>query len=618
VDSSGRSTTIVGDGSAGMKNTDASTSPLQVSLNTPSDIAMDRSGNLYIVDTGNHAIRHVAIAPPKADQLLNEITNIHKSVHTDIELLTDPTANPSSIQQGVTNIINGFLRIHSLNIQAMNLYPALQDTIASSVTSLQPNLAALSTSGPSVGGALLQMGGGSFLLDSTLITMPADQLQKKKFDVSPLKEGEAPSDAIAAKTAQQEQFNKTITANELTTLKTGIKIPKFGFYDKWSPADPSKLHAGKGTVMVPLLNNLYAIRKPEVGVKENWKRLFFTKGEADFLNDSKVTPGILQEVFSKQYTLTINLIDINSSNPTVNSLIQIDPASDFKITYPKEKNTDTRGKLFLYLEKYISDYFDAKDPLEPGVKAVIHDVDPPIKEERMPPVTGRPIRISMQLDFPQAFMQKDDINGLVYALEKKLLIKPITIVEEASVNDTIDPSKISWPVRLADALIKIADGTCRVDYKIAWLNQCRGIKEFIKKIADFHMKNDDRLRLDTLLTINSMKMLTRYGLKTSMSTDPYSYLGSNGTKLTRAPEKESSDEGGMDELDFSVKYNFVKGEYYRYVALQETDGALKNFSIARLATPEAGLNYQAATELLKKEYAQVLNQNPKWNFFPAT
>ena len=615
VDSTGKSTTIAGNGSAGIKNTDTSADPLQVSLNTPTDIAMDRSGNLYVVDTGNHTIRHVAIAPPKADQLLNEITNIHQSIHTDIQLLTDPSANPSSIQQGIKNIINGFLRVHSLNIQAMNLYPTLQTTLASSVANLQPNMAALTTSGPSIGGALLQLGGGALLTGSTLLDAAADQLQKKKFNVSPLKEGEAPSDVIAANLAKQQQQGLQIKNQELATA-VGIKIPKFGFYDQWAPADPSKLHTGIPTVMVPLLNNLYAIRKPEPGARENWKRLLFTQGEADFLNDSKVTPGILQEVFAKRYELSINLIDINSANATVNSLIQIGPAPEYAITYPKEKTTDTRGKLFLYLEKYITDYFDAKDPLEPGVKARIHDIDPAVIEVRVPPITGKPIRITMQLDFPQAFMQKDDITGLNYALQGRLHIKPITIVENTSFDPTSDPSKVSWPVRLTDALTKIADGSCRVDYKIAWLNTCRGIKEFIKQIADFHMKNDDRMRLDTLLTINSMKMLTRQGLTTAMSTDPYAYVGI--AKLIQAPEKENLTAGGVDNVDFSVKYNFVKEVYYRYVALHETDGNTANFSIARLTVPENGLNYKAAGDILKKEYAQLVNQNPKWDFYPAT
>jgi len=614
VESTGRSSTIIGDGSAGIKNTDASTGPLQVSLKSPNDIAMDRSGNLYIVDTGNHVIRHVAIAPPKADQLLNEITNIHKSIQTDVQLLTDSSANPSSIQQGIKNIITGFLRIHSLNIQAMNLYPSLQETLASSVANLQPNMAALSTSGPSVGGALLQMGGDSLFYDSSLIKMSADQLQKKKFE-SPLKDGDVPSVVIGARIEQQRQFNQKIEKDQ-TTTQAGIKIPKFGFYDKWGPADPSKLHANVDTVMVPLLNNLYAIRKPSVGARENWKRLLFTQEEANFLNDSKVTPGILQEVFAKRYELTINLVDINSANPTVNSLIQIGPAPEYKIEYPKEKITDTRGKLFLFLEKNITNYFDAKDPLEPGVRARVHDTDPPIIEVRNPLITGKPTRITMQLDFPQAFMQKDDIKGLVYALEGRLKIKPITIIENASFNPGLDPSKVSWPVRLADALTKIADGSCRVDYKIAWLNKCSGVKDFIKQIADFHMKNDDRMRMDTLLTINSMKMLKREGVTTAMSTDPYKYTGI--AKLIKATELETFTEGGVAEIDFAVKFNYTSDQYSRNVALHEMDGSAVNFTIARLVIPANGLNFKDATELLKKEYAQLLNQNPRWNFYPAT
>jgi sugar lactone lactonase YvrE len=610
VDSTGKSTTIIGNGSAGMKNTDKSADPLQISLNAPNDIAMDRSGNLYVVDTGNNAIRHVAIAPPKADQIVNEITHIHNSIHTDVELLTDPSANPSSIQQGINNIIKGFLRIHSLNIQAMKLYPTFQATLASSVANLEPNMEALTTSG-AVGGELLQMGGGPLMLDSTL----PDQLQKKKFKDSPLKEGEVPSVVISNNIAEKKKVELAIQKSEENT-QAGITIPKFGFYDKWAAGDPSKLHANVDTVMVPLLNNLYAIRKPTVGARENWKRLIFTQAEADFLNDSKVTPGILQEVFSKRYDLTINLIDINSANPVVNSLIQIGEAPNYEILYPKEKPTDTRGRLFLFLEKNISDYFDAKDPLEPGVKARIHDVDPPIIEVRDPPITGKPVRIILQLEFPQAFMQNDDIEGLNYALEGRLNIKPIKITSNVSFSPDSDPSKVSWPVRLADALTKIADGNCRQDYKIAWLNQCRGIKDFIKKIADFHMKNDDRLRLDTLLTINSMKMLTRYGLKTSYSTDPYQYTGV--AKLVRAPEMEAFTEGGVDEVDFSVKYNFTAQEYSRNVALKESDGNKPNYSIARLVVPENGLNYKSATELLKKEYAQLLNGNPKWDFYPAS
>jgi hypothetical protein len=211
-------------------------------------------------------------------------------------------------------------------------------------------------------------------------------------------------------------------------------------------------------------------------------------------------------------------------------------------------------------------------------------------------------------------MQKDD--GLTYFLEKRTRIKPITIVSDVSLAVNADPSKVSWPVRLADALTKIADGSCRVDYKIAWLNKCSGIRDFIKKIADFHMKNDDRLRLDTLLTINNMKLLTRHGLKTAMSTDPYAYVGI--AKLFPAPERESLEDGGVDNVDFTVQYNFTKGEYNRFIALNETDGTKKNFSIARLAIPEGNLNYEGATEVLKKEYAQLLKQNPKWNFYPAT
>jgi hypothetical protein len=130
------------------------------------------------------------------------------------------------------------------------------------------------------------------------------------------------------------------------------------------------------------------------------------------------------------------------------------------------------------------------------------------------------------------------------------------------------------------------------------------------------MKNDDRMRLDTLLTINSMKMLTRQGLTTAMSTDPYAYAGI--AKLVPAPEKENLTEGGVEKVDFSVKYNFVKEYYYRYVALHETDGNTKDFSVARLTVSDNGLNYRAATDLLKKEYAQLVNQNPKWDFYPAT
>jgi len=615
VDSTGKSTTIMGDGSVGMRNTDKSADPLQTSLNAPKDIAMDRSGNLYIVDMGNHVIRNVAIAPPKADQIMSEITNIHNSIHTDVELLTNPSANPSSVQQGIKNIINGFLRIHSLNIQAMKLYPTLQSVLASSVANLEPNMEALTTSGATVGGGFLQLGGAPLLLDSTLINMPADQLKKKKFDTSPLKDDEVPADAIAARIARQKELEVAIQKDEVATA-AGIRIPKFGFYDKWGPADPSKLHSRVETVMVPLLNNLYAIRKPTIGARENWKRLLFTQGEADFLNDSKVTPGILQEVFSKRYELTINLIDLNSANKTVDSFIRIGAEPPYKIEYPKEKPTDTRGKLFLYLEKYISDYFDAKDPLEPGVRARIHDVDPPIIEARMPPITGKPVRITMQLDFPQAFMQKDNIAGLVYALQGRLLIKPITIVSNNSFTPESDPSKVSWPVRLADALTKIADGTCRVDYKIAWLNQCRGIKDFIKQIAEFHMKNDDRMRLDTLLTINSMKMLTRHGLKTAAMTDPYKYVGI--AKLIPAPEREVLNEGGVETIDFSVKYDFQKNLYSRYIALHDPDGEDEHFSTARLIVPEGNMNYKDATALLKKEYAQLLNQNPTWDFYPAS
>ena len=615
VDSTGKSTTIMGDGSVGMRNTDKSADPLQTSLNAPKDIAMDRSGNLYIVDMGNHVIRNVAIAPPKADQIMSEITNIHNSIHTDVELLTNPSANPSSVQQGIKNIINGFLRIHSLNIQAMKLYPTLQSVLASSVANLEPNMEALTTSGATVGGGFLQLGGGPLLLDSTLINMPADQLKKKKFDTSPLKDDEVPADAIAVRMARQKEQEEAIQKDELMTA-TGIKVPKFGFYDKWGPADPSKLHSRVETVLVPLLNNLYAIRKPTIGARENWKRLLFTQGEADFLNDSKVTPGILQEVFSKRYELTINLIDLNSANKTVNSFIQIGAESPYEITFPKEKVTDTRGKLFLYLEKYISDYFDAKDPLEPGVKARIHEIDPSRDIIKMPPITGKPVRITMQLDFPQAFMQKDSIAGLVYALQGRLLIKPITIVSNTSFETESDPSKVSWPVRLADALTKIADGTCRVDYKIAWLNQCRGIKEFIKKIAEFHMKNDDRMRLDTLLTINSMKMLARHGLKTSSTTEPYKYVGI--AKLIRAPEREALTEGGVDSIDFSVKYDFQKKSYSRYISLRDPNAEDEHYSTARLIIPEGDLNYRDATALLKKEYAQLLNQNPSWDFYPAS
>jgi hypothetical protein len=222
----------------------------------------------------------------------------------------------------------------------------------------------------------------------------------------------------------------------------------------------------------------------------------------------------------------------------------------------------------------------------------------------------------MQLDFPQAFMQKDNIAGLVYALQGRLLIKPITIVSNNSFTPDSDPSKVSWPVRLADALTKIADGTCRVDYKIAWLNQCRGIKDFIKQIAEFHMKNDDRMRLDTLLTINSMKMLTRHGLKTAAITDPYKYVGI--AKLIPAPEREVLNEGGVETIDFSVKYDFQKNLYSRYIALHDPDGEDEHFSTARLIVPEGNMNYKDATALLKKEYAQLLNQNPTWDFYPAS
>jgi hypothetical protein len=113
-----------------------------------------------------------------------------------------------------------------------------------------------------------------------------------------------------------------------------------------------------------------------------------------------------------------------------------------------------------------------------------------------------------------------------------------------------------------------------------------------------------------------MKMLTRYGLETAYPTDPYKYTGI--AKLVRAPEKEAFTDGGVDEVDFSVKYNFTTQEYSRSVALKETDGKKANFSIARLVIPENGLNYKSATELLKKEYTQLLSRNPKWDFYPAS
>jgi len=55
-------TTVAGDGPAGYSGDDGPASSTSVKLNSPSGVAVDGAGNLYIADTGNHVIREVVAA----------------------------------------------------------------------------------------------------------------------------------------------------------------------------------------------------------------------------------------------------------------------------------------------------------------------------------------------------------------------------------------------------------------------------------------------------------------------------------------------------------------------------------------------------------------------------
>jgi sugar lactone lactonase YvrE len=605
VGTTGASTTILGNGSVGMKNSDASTTPLQTSLSAPTDVAMDRSGNLYIIDSGNHAVRMVAIAPPKAEQLLNEITNLHQTIDTDVQLLTDPTASAASIQQGVSNIINGFLRIHALNMQAIALYPTIYTTMASSVASLQPNLTAL-PSGP------VQRGGADLLyFDNSLLS--GDALKKKSL-TSPLPNGAAPPDVIGTQINKEMAIDKAETAIELQTAAT-TNIKKFGFYDTWKAADPKKLHGQNATTMVSLLNNTYAIRDPSkhpavgMGIKENWKRLLFTPAEANFLNDSRVTPGILQEVFAESYDLTINVSNLNTVNPVIQSLITIDPTGQVKL--PLANPTDTKPKLYLLIEDLITSYYDSQDPLEPNVQANI--LQETLTTERVPPTTGRPISITVQMKFPKSFIQ-DDVEGLQHFLENQLKMKPITVTE------TINMQSLQWPLRLANVLTLVAAGTCDIDYKIGWLNSCTEVKNFMKKIMIFYKSNDKRVRYDRLLTVQRMKMMQRQGVAVAGVSDPWDRENNyNGKAMFEKPiDVDIPPSGGLDDINFSVRFNYIKGIYFRKIALRDSTNTDTRWLVSRLTIPSAGMNYDTATNLLKKEYAVLLSFNKAWDFFPST
>ena len=73
VDTAGIITTVAGNGTAGFSGDGGS--PTSASLNNPSDVAIDGSGNLYIVDTTNLRIRKIPLGPAAPSISANGIVN---------------------------------------------------------------------------------------------------------------------------------------------------------------------------------------------------------------------------------------------------------------------------------------------------------------------------------------------------------------------------------------------------------------------------------------------------------------------------------------------------------------------------------------------------------------
>jgi hypothetical protein len=86
-----------------------------------------------------------------------------------------------------------------------------------------------------------------------------------------------------------------------STIVSEGAIP-FSIDDRHNPTEAKDLSIeGKSKIQIFTKGNVYSIRESDDDVKENWKAKKFTKDETEFLNRTRLLPGVLDAVFGANW-----------------------------------------------------------------------------------------------------------------------------------------------------------------------------------------------------------------------------------------------------------------------------------------------------------------------------